>query len=117
MMRRAILVALAATFLLAGTVMASTYTFSGKARWNDRLAGDFTTTMDGDITATANFDGHPAWVKIWVYNKNVPAECQALNQPAATVSCTITAAPAGDYRVEFWPSSGNVAATITVQAP
>lgn len=114
---RAVLAAILATFLLASTAMAASYTFSGKSRANDRLIGGFTTTVARDITATASFSGHPSWVKIWVHNLDVYAECQQLNRPASTVSCTIQNAPAGDYRVEFWPSSGNIAATITVDAP
>lgn len=117
-MRRALLAAVAATLLLTGTTMAASYAFTGKARWNDRLTGDFTTTVVGDITATATFDGHPEWVKLWMHNSSDDnIQCQQLNRPASTLTCTIVNAPAGTYRVEFWPSSSNVSATITVDTP
>lgn len=115
---RSILAAIALAIVVAVPALAAEYSTSGKARWNDRLILEFTVTTPGDVTAVATFSGNPAWVKLWVYNVNDEAvQCQQLNRPASTVTCTITDAPAGSYRAEFWPSSSNVTATITVTTP
>lgn len=112
-MKRALGLAMLGLFLLVQPVAASDYTISGKARYNDRLVVDFT-TAGGDVSAVATWSGNTKWGKVWLYNVDVPAECQALSS-TRPVSCTIVNGPAGHYRAEFWPNT-QVSAALTVHA-
>jgi hypothetical protein len=118
-MKKALALAIAASLFFAGVVNAATYTASGSISSNERFILPFS-TAGGDVTATASFAHQGRWYKIWVHD-DYGHECQGFvddrwgRDNADSVTCTIFAAPVGDYAAEFWASSGRTDVTLTVQ--
>lgn len=101
-----------------------TTTYSGLATFHDRFVSPFITLRDGNITAIAYFSPKNTVYTVYIHAGNSIYDgpyCVAhvddrLGQNIDQVTCTINNAPAGNYKVEFYPSSGKVLVTIDVIA-
>lgn len=112
-MKRALGLAMLGLFLLAQPVAASDYTASGRAKANDRLIVVVTTSVAGDITATAAWSGSTRYGFLWLHNADDSLRCYVRADFGPPLACTIPNAPAGDYTAEFWGWT-QVKAVLTV---
>lgn len=112
-------VALAVALVFVVSAAASTSSLSGSAKWNNHLVLNFSTTVPGDVTVTADFTPKPNGLyKIDAQSlSGTIVGCQVLAN-TSPLSCTMSAAPASDYTMQFWPVKGPaVVATLTATGP
>jgi hypothetical protein len=118
----------AAIFVLligASSVMASTTTYSGIASQRDHLVVPFTTTVVGDITATATVTSsknNDSYIMYVINSASIPVcgvRHSVLLDGNGPLTCTALNAPAGDYTVEFWlyRGGGSRPVRITLETP